>query len=160
MRIDMSVSRSNFPRSAARALSLAAALCAAAPLALAQPAAPAQQQRGQGQADPIAERVFPPELIMVHAGKINLTDEQRQRVVAEVERLQQQAQGIGPRGERARAGMVAALDAEPADEASVLSGLEQVLTVERDIKRLHIATLVRIRNLLTPAQRARLNELR
>jgi hypothetical protein len=42
----------------------------------------------------------------------------------------------------------------------VLEALDDVLASEREIKRLRIATLVRLRNLLTPAQRARLNALR
>jgi Spy/CpxP family protein refolding chaperone len=42
----------------------------------------------------------------------------------------------------------------------VLEALDGVLAVERDIKRLHMVTLVRIRSVLTPRQRTRLNELR
>jgi hypothetical protein len=35
-----------------------------------------------------------------------------------------------------------------------------VLNIEREVKRLQISALVRLRDALTPAQRNRLNELR
>ncbi len=110
--------------------------------------------------DPIEQRVFPPDLIMRHAEEISLTRDQRDRIVADVTTLQHRAEAIAPQVERARAQMVADLDAEPADEARVLVALDQVLAAEREVKRLHIATLVRIRNLLTSNQRLRLAGLR
>ncbi len=111
-------------------------------------------------ADPIEQRVFPPDLIMRHAEEISLTRDQRDRIVADVTTLQHRAEAIAPQVERARSQMVADLDAEPADEARVLAALDQVLAAEREVKRLHIATLVRIRNLLTSTQRLRLAALR
>jgi len=136
---------------------LVAAPLANAPTASAEPASAGPRSEG---GDPIAQRVFPPELIMGHAQEIGLTPGQRDRIIAEVKGLQAHASQVTPGLERARAQMVAELDAEPADEARVLSDLDSVLAGERDIKRLYIATLVRIRNILTPAQRARLNAVR
>jgi Spy/CpxP family protein refolding chaperone len=46
------------------------------------------------------------------------------------------------------------------DEASVLEQVDRTLAVERDIKRAQVALLVRIKNTLTPAQQAKLAELR
>lgn len=125
-------------------------------------AAPAWAQEGgeQAQVDPIARRLFPPDFIIAHADAIGLSAEQRLRVIAEVTRLQADLSAIGARGEAARAQMVTALSAEQVDEARVLQGLDGVLAVERDIKRLHIGALVRIRNILSATQRARLNALR
>ncbi len=153
MRIDMPL-----PRAVALTFFLAVAPAVATPPAWAQAAPVAQQENPE--ADPIFRRVFPPELVMAHAAEIGLTGDQRERIIAEVTRLQAEASTIGPRGEQARAQMVAALSAERVDEARVLDALEGVLSIEREIKRLHIATLVRIRNTLTPAQRSRLNALR
>jgi Spy/CpxP family protein refolding chaperone len=153
MKPDMCAVRSG----AAMAAILAAALWAAAPSAPAQ--SPSTPSQGAA-ADPIAQRVFPPDLIMGHAGEIGLTPLQRDRIIEEVKSLQSHADQIAPRLERDRAQMIIDLDAEPADEARVLKALDDVLASEREIKRLHIATLVRLRNLLTPAQRARLNAFR
>ncbi len=112
------------------------------------------------QADPIAQRLFAPEFVMAHADEVNLTASQRQRIIEAVTRLQADMLGIAPRAESARAQIVATLSAERVEEARVLEALDGVLAVEREIKRLHIATLVRIRNVLTPEQRTRLNALR
>jgi Spy/CpxP family protein refolding chaperone len=138
------------------ALALALALTAA-PAAWAQSAIPVSTAAPP---DPIEQRVFPPEFVMGHANEIGLTDDQRDRIIAEVKRLQGQAEAVMPQMERARDRMVSELDADPVNEARVLIALDGVLSVERDVKRLHIATLVRIRNLLTTAQRARLDALR
>jgi hypothetical protein len=120
----------------------------------------AQDNAAQTQTDPIAQRLFPPDLVIGHADDIALTVEQRHRVIAEVARLQADLSGIAPRGEAARAQMAAALGADQVNEAQVLQGLDGVLGVERDIKRLHIGALVRIRNILSATQRTRLNALR
>jgi len=42
----------------------------------------------------------------------------------------------------------------------VLAALDTVLNIERDVKRLQLQALVRLRDSLTSGQRARLNELR
>jgi Spy/CpxP family protein refolding chaperone len=147
----------SFVRGSAVALFLLAWPLAAAPPASAQPEAP---PASGANADPIAQRVFPPELVMGHADEIGLTPDQRGQIVAAVSSLQQQANGLGPRMAQARGQMVADLDAEPADETRVLAALDGVLAVERDVKRLEIGMLVRIRNILTPAQRTRLAALR
>jgi Spy/CpxP family protein refolding chaperone len=148
----------SIPRTVAQAFMLVFASVIASEPAWAQPEPIAQRENPED--DPIFQRVFPPELVMGHAEEIGLTSDQRARVIAEVERLQADARGIGPRAEQARAQMVTALSAERVDEARVLEALDRVLSVERDVKRLHIATLVRIRNVLTPQQRTRLSELR
>ncbi len=125
-------------------------------------AAPAwtQESAEQTQVDPIAQRLFPPDFIIAHADDIGLSVEQRQRVIAEVTRLQADLSEIGPRGEAARTQMVTALSADQVDEERVQRALDGVLGIEREIKRLHIGTLVRIRNILSATQRTRLNALR
>jgi Spy/CpxP family protein refolding chaperone len=152
MRIDLSI-----PRACALAAFLVAAPALNFVPAFAQPEPVALHT---GPVDPIEQRVFPPDLIMNHANEISLTRDQRDRIVSEVTALQHQVEAIAPQVERARSQMLAELDAEPANEARVLMALDQVLDAERNVKRLHIATLVRIRNLLSPAQRARLDALR
>jgi Spy/CpxP family protein refolding chaperone len=137
---------------------LAAASLALASPTLAQTASAAPS--ADHEIDPIAQRVFPPELVMGHANQIGLSDAQRERILTEVRRLQLDVQTIASRNVQARDRMVAALSTEPVEEANVLAALDRVLAAERDIKRLHIATLVRIGSVLTPTQRARLNTLR
>jgi len=53
-----------------------------------------------------------------------------------------------------------ALEAPKLDEGKVLAQADQVMALERDIKRVHLALLIRIRNVLSDSQRAKLAELR
>jgi Spy/CpxP family protein refolding chaperone len=154
---DMPLTRLSLAGKIALTLFLVAAPLAAPPSASGQPEASASKG---GAVDPIAQRVFPPELIFSHAAEIGLNPNQRERIIADIKTLESRVQQVAPTMERARAQMVADLDAEPADETRVLSALDSVLAAERDIKRLHIAALVRVRNVLTPAQRERLNAFR
>ena len=48
----------------------------------------------------------------------------------------------------------------PVDEAQVLEQVDRVLAVERDVKRTQLSLMIRIKNMLTPVQRARLTQLR
>jgi Spy/CpxP family protein refolding chaperone len=110
--------------------------------------------------DPIAARLFPPELIMVHQQDLAIDDKQRAAILREVEKTQSavlpiQWQMQGATGELARL-----LDEAKLDEGKVLAQAEKVMDLERQVKRSHLALLVRLRNLLTDAQRAKLKALR
>ncbi|MDB4968501.1 MAG: Heavy-metal resistance protein [Myxococcales bacterium] len=110
--------------------------------------------------DPIAARLFPPELIMVHQQELAIDDKQRVAILREVEKTQSamlpiQWQMQGATGELARL-----LDDAKLDEGKVLAQAEKVMDLERQVKRSHLALLVRLRNLLTDAQRAKLKALR
>ena len=52
------------------------------------------------------------------------------------------------------------LEPAVADEAQVLAQVDSTLAVEREVKRLQVALLVRIKNTLTALQQAKLTELR
>jgi Spy/CpxP family protein refolding chaperone len=110
--------------------------------------------------DPIAARLFPPELIMVHQQDLAIDDKQRAAILREVEKTQSavlpiQWQMQGATGELARL-----LDEPKLDEGKVLAQAEKVMDLERQVKRSHLGLLVRLRNLLTDAQRAKLKALR
>lgn len=110
--------------------------------------------------DPIARAVFPPELVMKHAQEINLDDRQRAAIKEEVQKMQAQATDaqFDLQGESQK--LVRLLQARPVDESSVLAQVDKVLNLERQVKRSQILLLVRIKNLLTEPQQARLAELR
>lgn len=122
--------------------------------AQAQEEAPALQQ------DPIFSSLFPPELIMQHRRAIGLNDEQRDAISRLISDLQ---------------GRVLSLQWELLDEMEELGSITggnrvdldraidqmgDVLDKEKEIKQAHLEMLVRIKNLLTPQQQARLRELR
>jgi Spy/CpxP family protein refolding chaperone len=110
--------------------------------------------------DPIARAVFPPELVMKHAQEINLDERQRAALKEEVQKMQAKATDaqFDLQGEVQK--MVRLLQVRPVDETAVLAQVDKVLALERQVKRAQILLLVRIKNLLTEPQQARLAELR
>ena len=116
---------------------------------------PAARAEGPGD-DPIARAVFPPDLVMKHSQEINLDDRQRAAIKEQVQKAQTQftdAQ-FDLQGETQK--LVRLLQARPVDETAVLAQVDKVLALERQVKRTQILLLVRIKNLLTEAQQAKL----
>ena len=110
--------------------------------------------------DPIARAVFPPELVMKHAQEIHLDERQRAAVKEEVQKAQAKATDAQFDLQEESQKLVRLLQARPVDEAAVLAQVDKVLALERQVKRTQIQLVVRIKNLLTEAQQARLAELR
>lgn len=119
----------------------------------------ARAEGGPGD-DPIARAVFPPDLVMKHAQEINLDERQRAAIKEQVQKAQAQATDaqFDLQGESQK--LVRLLQARPVDETAVLAQVDKVLALERQVKRTQILLVVRIKNLLTEAQQAKLSELR
>jgi Spy/CpxP family protein refolding chaperone len=132
----------------------------AAMMLLLATAAQAQQPGGQAAGDPIGDNFFPPELVMEHQQEIGLTDAQRTFIIAQVGSAQQRATELQWKLQREVETMATLVKQEPIDEEKMLAQLDQVLAAERDIKRIHLTLVARIKNQLTSEQRARLRELR
>ena len=110
--------------------------------------------------DQIAARVFPPELVMRHDDQIGLTDRQREAIKAEIQESQGKFIGYQWQMQKHAGRLVSLLEARPVDEGKVLSAADAVMRLEVDVKKTHLTMLVRIKNILTPDQQARLEQLR
>lgn len=110
--------------------------------------------------DPIAARLYPPELIMKHQRELGIDDKQRDAIVAEVQKTQAKLVPLQWQMQGASEQMGKLLDAPKLDEAKVLAQADKIMGIEREFKRAHLGLLVRLRNLLTDTQRSRLAELR
>jgi len=119
-----------------------------------------QRERSEAANDEVRALVYSPEFIFANRRVIVLTDRQRDQMVVDMQGLQRRLISEQEQMQDAREALIAALRAEPANEARVLAALDTVLNIERDVKRLQLQALVRLRDSLTPTQRARLNELR
>ena len=125
--------------------------------------APPSRAEGPGGApggDPFAGKLFPPELIMEHQAEIGLDDRQREAILKEIERAQSQFPRLQWQLQAASQQLVKLLDAPQVDEAKALAQASEVMKLETEIKKTHLALLIRIRNVLTEAQRAKLQTLR
>lgn len=123
-------------------------------------AAVTERERSESAADEIRALVYSPEFIMAYRREIGLSDRQRDRMVADLQDLQRRLIADQDQMLDARTDLIQALRAEPANEARVLAALDTVLNIERDVKRLQLQALMHLRDSLTAAQRARLNDLR
>ena len=115
---------------------------------------------GPPSADPLAERLFPPELILQNGEAIGLSDQKRQEILSRVEKAQARFQELEQALLKERDALVALLDREKPDETAVLKQLDRTSDREREIKREQFGLMLMLRNGLTAEQQARLKELR
>jgi Spy/CpxP family protein refolding chaperone len=103
---------------------------------------------------------FPPELVMQNQDAIGLQDPQRASIQKAVLTAQAATLDIQFKMALENEKLMRLVQAAAPDEAQVLEQVDRVLSLEREMKRAQIALLVRIKDQLTPAQQAKLNELR
>jgi Spy/CpxP family protein refolding chaperone len=113
-----------------------------------------QAQRPQH--DPLAEYVFPPELVMQHQREIALTEEQKAFLRGEIQRVTVRFTELQWQMQDAMEGLVSTLKEGSVNEQQALSQLDRILDTEREIKHLHVGLAVRIKNRLTPEQQSKL----
>jgi len=114
----------------------------------------------QPHADPLAENLFAPELVMQHQSEIGLTEEQREALMSEIHNAQERFAGLQERLQKEVEAMAALLRKESTDEQAALAQFDKVLDREREIKRAHLGLILRIKGKLTREQVARLREIK
>jgi Spy/CpxP family protein refolding chaperone len=110
--------------------------------------------------DPIAQNLFPPELVMKYRQEINLDEGQSRAIKDAIQKAQSKFLDMQWDMQSEAGKLVQLLKARPVDENAVLAQVDQVLNREREIKKAQISLLIRIKNLLTDAQQNKLMELR
>jgi len=121
-------------------------------------AGPARAQ--QPGPNPIEQSFFAPELVMQNQDAIGLTDEQKSSIRAGLRQAQQKFMDWQWKLQDEVERMATLVRQPHVDEQQALAQLENVLTIEREIKRTQIALLAQIKNKLTPEQQAKLQEMR
>ncbi len=110
--------------------------------------------------DPIAQNLFPPELLMKYRQEINLDEGQSKAIKEAIQKAQTKFLDMQWDMQSETEKLVKLLKARPVDENAVLAQVDQVLNREREVKKTQISLLVRIKNLLTDGQQNKLLELR
>jgi Spy/CpxP family protein refolding chaperone len=128
-------------------------LAATSPLAADMPAPPPPDH------DPFSAYLFPPDRVMGHSAELGLDDAQKSSIKTEVQKVQNRFVDLqfDLQGESEK--MVKLLQEKPVDETRVLAQVDRILALEKDIKKLQVSLLVRIKNVLTPAQQTKLSEI-
>src|SRR5439155_14254164 len=111
-------------------------------------------------ADPVVESLFPPELVMQHQSEIKLTEDQRNALMAEIQKAQIRLVDLQQRLQKEMEALGALLKKEAVDEQGALAQLDRVLNEEREIKRAHLALVLGIKNKLTTEQEVKLREIK
>ena len=124
-------------------------LALGAPLAAQQPAD-----------DPLAKLLFPPELVMQHQADIGLKPEQRTAITRAIGELQGQVLDVQWRMQDAARQLAALLGKPSVDQTAALTQVDEVLNLEREVKRAQLTLLIRIKNTLTPEQQGKLEQYR
>ena len=119
-------------------------VCCAMLLVLAAPA--------WAQDDAMDEHFFPPELVMKHQRKIDLTPEQRETIKTATLTAQATFTDVQWQLHDEMETMKDLVKENQVDEQRVLDQLETILNLEREIKRAHLTLIIRIKNTLTPEQ--------
>lgn len=110
--------------------------------------------------DPIAQALFPPELVMKYRQEINLDESQSKAIKEAIQKAQTRFLDMQWDMQAEAEKLVKMLKARPVDEAAVLAQVDQVLNREREIKKAQISLLIHIKNLLSDSQQNKLTELR
>ncbi|HJT27920.1 MAG TPA: hypothetical protein VJ784_10965 [Pyrinomonadaceae bacterium] len=110
--------------------------------------------------DPLAHLMFPPDMIMGHARQLNLTDEQKAYMRAEIQKTTTIYQELQWKLQDQSELLHETMKSTSVNEQQALAQLDKVLELEREIKRLHIGLAVRLKNRLTPEQQEQLNKMR
>ena len=110
--------------------------------------------------DPIAQALFPPELVMKYHQEINLDEGQSRAIKEAIQKAQIKFLDMQWDMQSEAEKLIRLLKARPVDEQAVLAQVDQVLNREREIKKAQISLLIHIKNLLSEAQQNKLTELR
>ena len=108
----------------------------------------------------IGRHLYPPELVMRFSPEIKLTEPQRKAFIKEIKETQSRATDLKFAMHAEANKLSTLMAAGTVDEKAALAQSDKVMTMERKLKRLHLRLLIRVKNLLTPAQQAALDKIK
>ena len=114
----------------------------------------------QEPAPEFAKHLFAPELIFKYTRQIELQPAQRTALMQALREVQIDVVDLQLQMAEVAGDLTAEVEKAKVDEAAALRLTERILTLERDIKKRQMTLLIRIKNLLTPDQQARLAAIR
>jgi Spy/CpxP family protein refolding chaperone len=125
-----------------------------------EPGSPAMSGEPGPGGPPFLDNVFPPGLVMRYQAEIGLTDEQRSAITKLMEEAQKTLIPLQWDVARESEKLSKLMQPNHIDEAAALQQADHVMTAENQLKKEHLALLIRIKNQLTPVQQQQLRQLR
>ncbi len=108
----------------------------------------------------LKEVFFPPELIMGNQEFLGLEEEQKAVLKDAMKESISQSMDLQWQENAEEESMASMLKQDKIDEAKTLEQLDKLLLIENQIKKLHMGTMIKILNVLSPEQRTKLKELK
>ena len=116
---------------------------------------------GQGKSeDAFAKALFDPQLVLKHAQTLGLTPAQRKAILDEFKSAQIALAPLQVDMAEPALEMVELLENTRVDEAKVMAKIDAVLRIENEVKKRQAVFIIRVKNILTPEQQAKLREIR
>ena len=97
---------------------------------------------------------------MQHQSDIGLTEEQRNALIAEVQKAQERFSDLQQRLQKEVESFGALLKREQVEEQAALAQFDKVMNQEREVKRAHLALVLGIKSKLTREQQTKLREIK
>lgn len=113
----------------------------------------------QEKGEPFKGKLFPPNVILDNQAELGLSKEQFTKIRAAVVEVQSGVAEHEWDMREAYLKLMKELDESPVDEARVLEHASAALSAENQVKKMQIAMLVRLKNLLTAEQIAMLEAM-
>ena len=124
--------------------------------------APARMGRGAGpMAGPgmgvrggaeFREHLFPPQMILRHQTELGITDAQIETLKKLINESHAKTMDLQIDLQRVTERLEKIVETTRVDEAAALAASDEAMALESQIKKAHLALLVRVKNLLTPEQ--------
>ncbi len=110
--------------------------------------------------DPIADNLFPPDLVLQQQRAIALTAEQRVFIQSTTEKAQPRIQENEHRVQAEVRRLASLIAKDRVDETAVMAQVDSLASAERELRRTHFGLMVSIKNKLTPDQQAKLKDVK
>jgi Spy/CpxP family protein refolding chaperone len=124
-----------------------------------EPDQPQQPRMPPPPPDMLNNSVFPPDVIMEHQREIGLTDQQKAFMRGEINKTSTVFNDLQWQLQDAMEALRDTMKTDQVNEQLALAQLDKVLDAEREIKKLHMALAIRIKNNLTADQVQKLMNL-
>lgn len=109
--------------------------------------------------DPIAQNLFPPELVMQNRQALGLSEEQKASIKDELMKASARFNDLNWQMQDEMETMANLTRGTTVDEQRVLAQLDKILNIEREVKRTQISLSIRLKNKLTAEQQSQLQQL-
>ena len=110
--------------------------------------------------DVVAENLFTADLILKHQDTVGLVESQKAFFREEMEKSRERVAELQEKLNKEKAALAPLLKKDRIDEAPALAQSDKALALDQQIKREHLALLIRLKNRLTPDQQNKLAEIK